>query len=473
MNERGFPVHPYMPGSVPRTMEEMMKEIGIDSLEDLFSDIPEELRFRGKMNLPPPLLSEAELKRHMDGILGKNLSCQEYTSFLGAGCYQHYVPAVCDEIAGRAEFLTAYVGDTYSDHGKLQAIFEYCSMMAELLDMDVVSYTTFDGGQAASSSLRMAMRITGREQILLPRTMNPEVLSQVRDYCKRIAQIEFVDYDPVTGQVDLRDLERKVSEKTAAVFFENPSYLGFLEEHGQEISDLAHRWGALSVVSVDPSSLGILEPPANYGADIACGDIQPLGIHMSYGGGCAGFIASRDEERFIVQYPTFLYGITTTRDGQAYGWGRALNWRTSHGSREKANEYSGTAAGLWAITAGVYLALMGPQGMRDLGETITRRAIFARRLLSGLKGVRTDVFSSPAFKEFVVNFDGTGLTVKEINKELLGFGIFGGKDLSGDFPELGQSALYCVTEVIRAQDIENLARALSEIVTTRGGCRND
>ena len=460
-------VYPYMPNTVPEIKEEMMKEIGIRSTEELFADIPDDIRFKGKMNLPAPILSESDLKRHVEGLLAKNISCEDAVSFLGAGCYHHYVPAVCDEIANRSEFLTAYCGDTYSDHGKMQAIFEYCSMMAELLDLDVVSYTTFDGGQAVSSSLRMAIRITGRSHLLLPRTINPEILSQVRDYCKKVADIELVAYDQKTGQLDLCDLERKISDKTAAVFIENPSYLGVLEEHGQEIADLAHRNGALFVVSVDPSSLGILEPPAHYGADIVCGDIQPLGIHMNYGGGCAGFIATRDEKRFIEEYPTYLYGITTTKRENEYGWGRALNWRTSHGSREKAKEYFGTSAGLYAITAAVYMALMGPQGMRDLGCTIVQRAHYARKLIGQIRGVRTDVFSSAVFKEFVVNFDGTGLTVRDINKKLLDYNIFGGKDLSQDFPELGQSALYCVTELTTLENIKKLQDALNSILGSR------
>lgn len=473
MRGRSQVVYPYMPNSVPETREEMMKAAGVKSIEELFSDVPEEIRFRGRMNLPEPLLSEVELKKHVEGILAKNTSCEEVISFLGAGCYQHYVPAVCDEISGRSEFLTAYCGDTYSDHGKMQAIFEYCSMMAELLDLDVVSYTLFDGGQATCSALRMALRATHRRRLVLPRTMNPEILSQVMDYCKGVAEIEMVSYDQATGQIDLGDLKRLASGDTAAVFFENPSYLGFLEEQGAEIARIAHSVGALCVVSVDPSSLGILKTPADYGADIVCGDIQPLGIHMSYGGGCAGFIATRDDKELIAQYPTYLYGITTTRDGSGYGWGRALNWRTSHGSREKANEYFGTETGLWAITAGVYLALMGPQGMKELGETIIHRANYAKRLLGGIPGIRTDVFNSAIFKEFVANFDGTGMTVNEVNRELRAHGIFGGKDLSEDFPEMGQSALYCVTEVISMKDIKRLAATLEGIVGARRGVQHE
>ncbi|MDW7738889.1 MAG: aminomethyl-transferring glycine dehydrogenase subunit GcvPA [Bacillota bacterium] len=465
----GSKSHPYMPTSVPATRDEMLETLGLEKLEDLIKVIPEALIYKGHLDIPGPLNAEADLKQHVDGILDKNISCSNYLSFLGAGCYRHYVPAVCDEINSRSEFLTAYVGDTYSDHGKFQAFFEFCSMMAELLDMDVVSYPTFDGGQAVCSALRMAMRITGKRELLLPRTMNPEILSQAVDYCGKDAVIKLVNYDSETGQLDIEDLERNATDQTAAVFFENPSYLGFLEEKGREIINIAHKKNALSIVYTDPISLGILEPPSSYGADLVCGDIQPLGIHMHFGGGCAGFIASRDEERIINEYPTYLIGLAETKNGRGFGWGRALNWRTSHGSREKGKEYMGTAAGLWAITAAVYLALMGPQGMKEIGETIISRTYYAKEFLASIGGINTTSFKSLSFKEFPVNFDSTGLSVKEINTRLLEYEIFGGKDLSSEFPELGQTALYCITEMITETDIKKLAEALKSIVTRNRG----
>lgn len=456
-------VYPYMPGSVPAAKKEMLRALGISSVEDLLTEIPEVLRYRGKMDIPGPTLAEADLKRHVEAILAKNTSCADAISFLGAGCYYHHVPAICDEINSRAEFLTAYCGDTYSDHGKMQAIFEFCSLMAELLDVEVVSYTNYDGGQAAASALRMAMRVTGRRQILLPRSMNPEVMAQVQDYTRGLADIVLVDYDFSSGLLDLKDLKKKISGNTAAVYFENPGYLGYIEDQGQAIADIAHARAALCVVSLDPISLGLLESPANYGADILCGDIQPLGMHMHYGGGCAGFLATRGEEKYFSQYPTYLYGITTTGRKGEYGWARALNHRTSHGSREKANEYFGTETGLWAITAAVYLALMGPRGLEEVGETLIYRSNYARKQLSTLRGVRTDLFSAKHFKEFVVNFDATGKSVADINAGLLKYGIFGGKDLSRDFPLFGQSALFCITEMITKEDIHKLVGALQEI----------
>jgi glycine dehydrogenase subunit 1 len=466
-----------MPNSVPETKAKMLDALGVSSAEELYhSIIPKALRFEGKLDLPDPIRSELELKEHVMGILNRNTSAEECDSFLGAGCYRHFIPALCDEIAERAEFLTGYCGETYSDHGKMQAIFEYTSMMGELLDMDVVSYTCYDGSQAAASSIRMALRMqqdsggtfpaeAGRDIVLVPSTMNPEVYSMVREYCRHIARIEFVAHGS-DGLMDIGDLKKRLnSGKVAAVYYENPSYLGFLETGCRAIADIAHAGGALCIVSPEVASLGIMESPANYGADIVCGDIQPLGMHIQFGGGQAGFIASRHEKRFIEAFPTYMYGICETKNSCEYGWGRALNYRCSHGSRENANEYFGTETGLWAVTAAVYLATLGPQGMRELGETIIQRSHYAAKVLSGVPGLKVNPFGGAFFQEFVVNFDGTGKTAAEVNKALLEQKqIFGGKDLSRDFPWLGESALYCFSEMTSADSIEALADALKDIV---------
>lgn len=464
-------IHPYMPNSAPANRQAMLDALGIPEIEALYGqNIPEELRWRGKMKLPEPIPGEHALRRHMEDLLRRNVSCAEADSFLGAGCYDHYVPAVCDEINTRAEFLTAYCGDTYSDHGKMQAIFEYTSLMGELLDMDVVSYTLYDGGQAVCSALRMCARVQAaqghgeRRTLLVPATMNPDILSQLRNYARPAAEIEVVACSEKTGRMDLTDLEEKLRTGTvAAVFLENPAYLGFWEEQAAEIGALAHRYGAFFAVQPDVASLGVAQPPVQYGADIVCGDIQPLGMHMQYGGGCAGFIATRDDERFIQEYPTYLYSLCRTDRPGEYGWGRALNHRCSHGSRENAKEYFGTEAGLWAITAAVYLSLMGPEGMRELGESILQKCAYAVKALSGIPGIQANRLGGQNFQEFVVCYDGLGKTVEEVNRALLARNIFGGKDLSHDFPFLGQSALFAVTEKTSCEQIRRLAAALAEL----------
>ena len=457
-------VYPYIPNSVPAVKKRMLEDVGAKSTDDFYQDVPESVRFRGKMDLPEPLLSEYALRRHVEGIMVKNKTCREYLSFLGAGCWQHYVPAICDEVSRRGEFLTAYAGEPYDDHGRFQALFEYASMMGELLNMDVVNVPTYDGFQATATSLRMASRITGRREVLVSRTVSAGMLSKIRDYCKPAVEVKLVDYDPETGQLDLDALKAGISSATAAVYFENPSYLGFIEFHGGEISGIVHDHGALCVVGADPISVGILTPPVEYGADIVCGDIQPLGVHMQFGGGQAGYIATRDEEEYVMEYPSRLFGIAPTSVPGEYGFGDVAYERTSFAIREEGKEWVGTAAALWGITAGVYLALMGPQGMVEIGEGIMARSRYAMLEMDRIQGVQAPLFHSPHFKEFVVNFDRTDKTVADVNRALLAREIFGGKDLTAEFPELGQSALYCVTEVHTKDDIDRLVGALKEVV---------
>jgi glycine dehydrogenase subunit 1 len=458
-------VHPYIPNSAPEVKARMLREVQASSVEEFYEDVPAALRIQGQMNLPEPLLSEYALRRHVEGLLRKNTTTQQYLNFLGAGCYQHHVPAICDEINQRGEFLTAYAGEPYDDHGRFQSLFEYCSMMGELLEMDVVNVPNYDGFQATATALRMACRITDRRRVLLPGMLGRDKLSRVRDYLKPDIEIAFVEHDPQTGGMDLMHLETLLNTEIAAVYFENPAYLGYLETHVTEITGLAHKFGALAIVSVDPISLGVLAPPVRYGADIVCGDIQPLGMHMQFGGGQAGFIASQDDLKIVMQYPSRLFGISPTRIPGEYGFGDVAYDRTSFAKREQGNEWVGTAAALWGITAGVYLALMGPQGMIEIGEGILYRSRYAMGELGKIKGVRADMFNAPHFKEFVVNFDGTGRKVADLNAALLCKGIFGGKDISREFPALGESALFCVTEVHSQADIDRLVASLKEVLS--------
>jgi len=455
--------YPYIPNSVERVKREMLSYIGVSSIEELYASIPEEIRFRGKMNLPEPLKSEYELYRHMREILSRNITCEDYLCFKGGGTWPHYVPAICDEIAGRAEFLTAYAGDPYEDHGRWQALFEFESLMAELVDMDVVTVPIYSWGHAAGTAMRMAHRINGRREVIIPRTISPERFLVINNYVDPALKLIKVDYDRETGMIDIEDLKRKISRETAAVYFENPSYLGFIETGGKEICEIAHDSGAICIVGVDPSSLGVLEPPSHYGADITVGDLQPLGIHMNFGGGLGGFLATRDEEKFIREIPYRIFGLAKTVKEGEYGFGDVLFERTSFEKREKAKEFVGTAAASHGIIAAVYLSLLGPKGIRELGEAILQRSMYAMKVLSSIDGIRAPKFRAPHFKEFVVEFP-ERKSVEEINKELLKEGIFGGIDLRKHFPELGNSALYCFTEVHMKEDIDKLADALKRIL---------
>lgn len=453
--------YPYIPNSNEAVRKEMLDFIGAKSVEEIYAFIPDEVRMKKPLDIPAPFSTEQELSRHMNAILAEDSTCEENISFLGAGCYDHYVPAICDEINGRSEFLTAYSGDTYADHGKCQAFFEFSSMMGELLDLDVVSFPTYDGGQAASTALMMSRRINGRSKALVPENMNPSLLSQMKCYCEGMELIGVRAGE--NGQLDLDDLKAKLDSDVAAVFIQNPCFLGFFEERGKEIGELAHAVGAEYVVYADPSSLGIAEPPADYGADISCGEIQPLGIHMSFGAGLGGYLATRQEEKYVMNYPHHLHNIFKNSKGQ-FGYARALPERTSYYVRDKGVEYLGTCVGLWTVTAAVYLALMGPEGMRELGENILYKSNYAQKKLAGLKGVTLPYAASHSFMEFVLNLDGTGKSVAEVNKALLARHIFGGYDLSREMPQLGQSMLVCVTEKTALSDIDKLADALAEIL---------
>lgn len=465
MSIKGFKNHPYIPNSAEKIQKEMLNEIGLESLEDLHEEVPEELKLKDNMNLEKPYESEYELKRAFEKILRKNKTCKDNINFLGAGCWQHYVPAICDEINSRSELLTGYAGEPYNDHGRFQTLFEYESLVAELVDMDVVNVPTFDWAQAAATAIRMAGRITERKEALLVGTIDKEKLLIIKNYCDPVMDIKLLEYDKKTGKLDIEDLKEKISIKTAAVYFENPSFLGFIEDQGQTISDMAHDVGAISVVGVDPSSLGVLNPPTKYGADIICGELQPLGIHMNYGGGLSGFISTKDEEKFVMEFPSRLFGIAPTKVEGEYGFGDIAYDRTSFGNlREKGKEFVGTQTALWGITAGVYLSLMGPKGMYELGQNILQKSQYAITQLNEINGVKGSKFDSTNFKEFVIDFNDTGKTVEEINKKLLNKGIFGGKDLSKDFPELGQCGLYCVTEIHLKEDIDMLVNSIKEII---------
>ena len=453
--------YPYIPNSNAKIRREMLDYLGKSSIKELYSFIPDEARTHEPLCLPQPLLSESELKRHVNSILSKNSTCDENISFLGAGCYNHYVPAICDEINSRSEFLTAYSGDTYVDHGKCQAFFEFNSLMGELLNMDVVSFPTYDGGHALCTAIMMSHRINGRTQVLVPASFSPSLLSQIRCYCDSM-ELVTIPIDS-TGQVDLQMLKTLTGAESACIVLQNPSFLGHLEERADEIGALAHACGAQFVVYADPSSLGVIAPPADYGADIACGDIQPLGVHMSYGSGLGGYLATRQEEQYILNYPHHLYMIFRNAKGQ-FGYNRALPQRTSYNRRENGVEFLGTCVGLWAITAAVYLSIMGPEGMRELGESILYKSRYAKCKLRELPGVTLPFAASCSFQEFVLNFDATGKTVGEINNALLDERIFGGYDLSRQLPELGQSMLVCVTEKTTQKEIDQLFEVLSHIL---------
>jgi glycine dehydrogenase subunit 1 len=459
-----MPVHPYIPNSDPEIKKDMLRAIGAKDVQELFGVIPEEIRCNKNLDLPSSA-SEYEVRRHVEQILAKNKSSNEMLVFVGGGCWPHYVPAVCDEINSRSEFLTAYTGDVYSDLGRFQALFEFQSMIGELVGMDAVTFPTYDWPSASGDALRMAAIITGRREILVPKTINPDRLSVMTNFCGSLAGIKSVDYDRQTGQMSLEDLKSKISINTAAVYIENPSYLGFIETHCSEIGEAAHDMGALFLVGVNPISLGILAPPGEYGADIVCGEGQPLGVHMGYGGGSLGFLACHDDERYLSATGQRQISITKTKRNEEWGFTYVLPERTMLNARDRAASITGTSTLLWAITGAVYLSLLGPNGIKKLAETIMKNSYYAMKRLSAINGISVPLFDSPHFEEYTVNFDETRRSPSEVNKALVKFGIQGGKDISNEFPELGRTALYCTTELHSRENIDKLASALEEVLS--------
>lgn len=469
MKNRLETAHPYMANSVPAIKEAMLRAIGVATVEELFEQIPAEHRLKSPLDLPPALPSESELRRHVLDHLRRNETCEDNLSFIGGGCWQHHVPAVCDEIAGRAEMMTSVWGTPYSDHGRNQAWFEFASLLGELVGCEVVGQPVYSWGYAAGHAIRMAARLTGRRRVLLPRLIDPERLSVIRNLCEPKEMTSHIDiveigFDARTGLLDLADLEAKLSEEAAAVYFDCPSHLGLIESHGAEIAALARCHGAEVIVGADPISLGVLEAPPVYGADIVVGPMQPLGIHMNTGGGVGGFIATRDEARYVHEYPTLLISLARTPREE---WAFALSCahQTSYGLREEGKDWTGNSVNNWAIVNAVYLSLMGPAGMRELGELILQRANYAARELAAIDGVALR-FSGPLFKEFVLDYAGTGKSVAAINEGLRRHGIFGGRglgDLGGDLgSDFETCALTCVTEIHSQADIDRFAEALAE-----------
>lgn len=461
--------HPYIPNSVADTKEEMMRELGIDSIDELYEDVPEKYRLKKPLNLPQRASAEFEVRKRVESLLSRNSSCNEMPIFLGAGCWPHYVPAAVREIVSRSEFLTSYTPyQPEVSQGMLQALFEYQSMMCELTDMDVSNCSMYDWASALGEAARMAARITGRNEILVPRIIHPERAATLQVYAEPAGiTVKRVGYTPENGQIDLDDLKSKISDRTAAVYVENPSYLGYVESQVDEIGKEAHSHDSLFMVGVDPTSLGIIKPPGEYDADIVVGEAQPLGNGMNFGGPLLGIMACRDDMSLIRQMPGRIIGLTTTQDNSRQAFCMTLQTREQHIRREKATSNICTNEALCAVASAVYMALLGPEGFRQLGQTIMCKANYAIQLLSRVAGVKAPVFKSTHFKEFTVNFNGTGLTVGEVNRSLLRRQVHGGKDISSEFPELGQTALYSVTEIHSVQDIERLKGCLEQILGER------
>jgi len=450
-------VHPYIPNS-RETRESMLREIGLEDIDELFVDIPAEIRLKRRLNLPSTM-SEIDVINHVRAILSKNRSFTKMPSFLGGGVWPHHVPPHVRQIVRRSEFLTSYTPyQPETSQGMLQALFEYQSLIAELVGLDVANASMYDWATSLGEAALMCARVTGRSKFIVPRIISKDRLAVLKNYVAG-PSIELVEvgYHQESGQLNVGQLDDKVDNDTAGVYIENPSYLGFLETQVDEIAEAAHRRGALFVVGVNPISLGLLKAPGDYGADIVIGEGQPLGNHVSFGGPTLGIFACRGEQKLVRQLPGRLIGMTKTLDGKTHGFTMVLQTREQHIRREKATSNICSNEALCAVAAAIYLVTLGPNGLRELAEVCAANASYLMGRLNEVKGLKAPLFKSPHFNEFTLQC--TNGSVEHLNAELLSQGIHGGKSLRREFPELGEVALLCTTELHTRENLDSLVEA--------------
>lgn len=459
----------YIPNTERKFVNVMLKEVGITDIEDLFSDIPKKLKLSDPPDIGHPL-DEPTLYRTAREILSKNITTEEFISFLGGGVWDHYVPAAVDEIVAKQEFYTAYTPyQPEISQGALQAIFEYQSLIAELTGMDVVSASHYDWSTALAEASLMSMRINHRNKCLISMAISPERLSVLKTYLDPLnAKIVPLSYDRETGFVDLEDFERKIDYETCMVYVENPNFFGVIDENVTELADKIHEKGAIFVVGVNAISLGILKPPGEYGADIVVGEGQQLGIYPSFGGPLLGIIATRFDRRYVRQMPGRLIGMTWSKSG-ARGYVITLQTREQHIRRERATSNITTNESLMAIRVAVYLSLLGKDGLRSLCEKILVNTAYLIKKISSIEGLEVPVFNAKHFQEFLVRSHTRKWS--EIQKLLLKKGIFAGIDLNNRFPgyfdDLGQVALFATTELHTKADLDKLIEELGRVMHER------
>ncbi len=438
----------YLPKS-PAERQEMLAAIGVKSIEDLFSSIPEAYRLKKPLDLPGPL-SETEVIQYFQARAAEN--SVGYTSFLGAGVYNHLRSVVTDTILQRGEFLTSYTPyQAEISQGTLQAIFEFQTLMCQLTGQEVANASMYDGSTATTEAVLMAERLTGRRRVLVARSVHPEYREVLRTYARNSGlKVEEISYS-AAGTVDTNGVKAALRDDVCALVVQSPNFFGALENLGP-LAEAAHASGALLVVAVaEGLSLGLVKPPSE--ADIVAMEGQSLGLAPSYGGPFAGVVATR--EKFVRQMPGRLAGQTTDQEGRR-GFVLTLATREQHIRREKATSNICTNQALCALAVTVHLTLLGKAGIREMAEQNLSKAHFALKELERIPGVKR-TFAAPFFNEFTVELP---RSVKMVNAELLKSKIVGPFVLGSAYPELSKHALVCVTETTSRAEIERFAAAV-------------
>ncbi|WP_163859285.1 aminomethyl-transferring glycine dehydrogenase subunit GcvPA [Paenibacillus elgii] len=448
--------HRYLP-MTDRDRADMLRTIGVDSVEELFRDIPEPIRYRGTLPMSGAL-DEISLLKHMKQLASRNADTSQYTSFLGAGLYDHHVPVVINHMISRSEFYTAYTPyQPEISQGELQAIFEFQSYICELTGMKVANASMYDGATALAEAGALASGATQRKQIVISRAVHPEAREIMRTTARGL-NLNVLEVDYADGVTDLEQLKAAVTDDTAAVIVQSPNFFGCIEDLAA-IEPIAHSNKALFVVSTNPMSLGLLEAPGKLGADIVVGDAQPLGIHPAFGGPTCGFFAV--SEPLMRRMPGRIVGQTVDRDGKR-GFVLTLQAREQHIRREKATSNICSNQALLALCASIYLSTMGKEGMREVGSLNLQKSHYAARELAKLEGPSLP-FTAPFFNEFVVSLPANA-NIADLNERLLEAGFIGGLDLGRYYPELQNHMLVAVTEKRTKAEIDEFAARLGELV---------
>ncbi|AIF43451.1 aminomethyl-transferring glycine dehydrogenase subunit GcvPA [Virgibacillus sp. SK37] len=434
--------------------QEMLDTIGIQSTDELFSDIPSQLRMQQELNLKKPA-NEADLMKELSRMAGKNANLKENSSFLGAGVYDHFIPSVVDHIISRSEFYTAYTPyQPEISQGELQAIFEFQTMISELTGMAVANSSMYDGGTALAEAVNLSAAQTKKKKILVSKAVHPESRAVIESYAKG-PNLEIVEIDFENGLTDLVQLEKELDENTASVVMQYPNFFGQIEplEKVKELINTQKK--TMFIVSSNPLALGYLSPPGDFGADIVVGDTQVFGIPAQYGGPHCGYFATT--EKLMRKVPGRLVGQTVDEDG-ARGFVLTLQAREQHIRRDKATSNICSNQALNALASSVAMSSIGKHGLRKMAVMNMQKTRYAKELLEEAK---IPVVNNGAyFNEIVIKLD---KSVAEVNNSLLEKNIIGGYDLELAYPELQGHMLIAVTEIRTKEEIEAFVKELGDI----------
>ncbi|MBH0229850.1 aminomethyl-transferring glycine dehydrogenase subunit GcvPA [Halobacillus yeomjeoni] len=434
--------------------KEMLDRIGVQTSEELFADIPENIRFKGELDIKPPR-NEYQLTKELTQLADQNVTLKSHTSFLGAGVYDHYIPSIVDHVISRSEFYTAYTPyQPEISQGELQAIFEFQTMICELTSMDVANSSMYDGGTALAEAVNLSAGQTKKKKVLVSKAIHPESLAVIHSYAKGPG-VEVVEIDHKDGLTDLDQLEKEIDENTAGVVVQYPNFFGQIEPLAKvrEIVDTQKK--TMLITSSNPLALGYLTPPGEFGADIVVGDAQVFGIPAQFGGPHCGYFATT--KKLMRKVPGRLVGQTVDEEGRR-GFVLTLQAREQHIRRDKATSNICSNQALNALASSVAMSSLGKQGLKKMSWMNIQKAAYLKKQLQA-RGMKV-AYEGPFFNELVVN---VGQNVTEVNQKLLQKGFIGGYDLSMTDEKLDGHMLIAVTEVRTKDEIDDFVKELGDI----------